>query len=103
MLLGPLDNWGVGNPERSFILGNVLVVGVKIRARSPELRLRTPENPLFPGGLPTIGRRSSSGPGRSPVRLAGGSWKGEGARDGSAECKFSLRMGPRKGLVDGVW
>lgn len=27
---------------------------------------------------------------------------GDGARDGFAECKFSVRSGPRKGLVDGV-
>ena len=27
---------------------------------------------------------------------------GDGARDGFAECKFSVRSGPRNGLVDGV-
>lgn len=49
-------------------------------------------------------RPSSAGFWFSPVPLValGGRRIGDGALEGFAECKLSVRNGPRNGLVDGV-
>ena len=42
-------------------------------------------------------------PERSPSRTDEGSLNGDAAREGPSECKFKVRSGPKKGLVEGVW
>jgi hypothetical protein len=34
--------------------------------------------------------------------MAEGSLNGDAAREGPSECKFKVRSGPKKGLVEGV-
>jgi hypothetical protein len=76
---------------------------------STELLLLMSLKPVCRGGLPTRldleglkGRSSMGLPERSPSRIAEGNLNGEAAREGPSECRFKVRSGPKKGLVEGV-